>query len=91
MLPVGSDEIEQKRKSIPSLSGRILTSFEMEEEIMKWIIRKEQRKNPSLTQARIKEQKLAQIREKFERAKSKKRAKNPEKQRLVWRSKKNAF
>ena len=68
MLPVGSDEIEQKRKSIPSLSGRILTSFEMEEEIMKWIIRKEQRKNPSLTQARIKEQKLAQIREKFERA-----------------------
>ena len=63
MLPLGEDEVVQKQRVMPSISGRILTSFEVEEEIMRWIIRKEQKNNPNLSQSGIKERKLAQIRE----------------------------
>ena len=69
-LLIGDAPAEPAKRRGPSLSGRILTSFELEKEIMEWILTREEKESKRQISDRqknaIKEAKLAAIREKVE-------------------------
>ena len=70
-LPIGEACIEKpKTRKGPSISGRVLTSFEVEKEIMEWILNREEKQSKRQISDReknaMKKAKLATIREKLE-------------------------
>ena len=63
-VPPGTKQHEVRRTRMPTISGKILTSFDMEKEIMSWIVQRESEKH-GLSESEIKERRLLLIREKF--------------------------